>query len=127
MGGSVMRRSLGAIGITVLLSGLVPATAPAVPAAASVRCFQVSPNNTPGSCTYRATTFEHEVLTAFTLKSYTLDWVSSGTQMHFACTSGSCRNEPGRTFTADAGTTIRVTVTKGVVVVRQVVLAGRSF
>jgi hypothetical protein len=121
-----MRRLLGALGMAVLVGGLVPGSAPAVPAAASIRCLQISPNTTPGSCTYKSTVFEHETLTAFTLNGWTLDWVSNGTAMHVACTSGSCRNEPGFSFTADAGTTIRVTVTRGVVVVRQVVAAGRS-
>jgi hypothetical protein len=121
-----MKRVIGAIGIVVLIGGLVPAIAPAVPAAASVRCFQVSPNNTPGSCTYKSTAFEDEVLTAFTLKSYTLDWVENGQHRSLSCTSGACRNEPGFAFSADAGSTIRVTVTKGVALVRQVNLAGRS-
>ena len=64
------------------------------------------------------------MLTAFTLKGYSVDWTQDGVQHSFACTAGSCRNQPGFKFTADAGTTIHVTVTQGIVVVRQVVIAG---
>jgi len=121
-----MRKLLGAIGVAVLVGVFLPGTAPAVPATAAVHCAQVSPNNTPGSCTYKATSFQHEVLTAITLGGYTIDWFSHGQHLHFACTSGSCRNEPGRGFDADAGTTIHVTVTHGIVIVRQVVVAGHA-
>ena len=121
-----MRKLFGALAMTALIAGLTPGTAPAVPAAASIRCLQLSPNATPGSCTYKSTSFEHETLSAFTLGGWTLDWVQNGQPQHVACTSGSCRNTPSFPFTADAGTTIRVTVTKGLVVVRQVVLAGHS-
>jgi len=121
-----MRKLLGGVAVAMVIAGLVPGTAPAVPAAASVRCIQVSPNTTPGSCTYKATAFRHEVLTAFTLGGYTIDWVEGGRQQHYGCTAGSCRNQPGFGFNADPGTTIHITVTKGVVVVRQIVVAGRS-
>lgn len=119
-----MRRLIGAIGLAVIVGGLSPVTAPAVPATVVVRCAQISPNDTPATCTYKATVFEHEVLTAFTLGSYTIDWFDHGAHLHYACTAGSCRIQPGRSFNADAGTTIRITVTHGIVVVRQVVVAG---
>jgi len=120
-----MRRLLGVLGMLALVGFFVPGTAPAAPTAASVRCLQISPNDTPGTCTYKATSLETEVLSALALQGYTLDWVQEGEPQHLACTAAPC-NEPGLTFTADAGTTIRVTVTQGVVVVRQVVVAGAS-
>ena len=117
-----MRKLLGLLAIPVLVAGFVPSTAPAAPMAATVRCLQVSANSTPSSCTYRSTIFETETLSAFTLQSWTVDWFQQGVHRFFACTQGSCRNEPGFTYTADAGTTIHVTVTQGLVLVRQVVL-----
>jgi len=119
-----MRRFLGVAAMAAMVGGLA-GTAHGVPATAAVHCVQVSPANTPGSCTYKATAFQRETLTAAALKGYTIDWVSHGEALHYACTSGACRIEPGRTFTADPGTTIHITVTQGVVVVRQVA-AGSS-
>jgi hypothetical protein len=117
-----MRKLLGLLAIPVLVAGFVSSTAPAAPVAASIRCLQVSVSNTPSSCTYRSTVFETETLTASTLQSWSVDWVQQGVQRSFVCTQGSCRNESGFTYKADAGTTIHVTVTKGFVLVRQVVL-----
>ena len=121
-----MRTLLVALGMSVLVGGLVPGSAPAAPAAASIRCLQISPNSTPGSCTYKSTTFQQETLSAFTLKGWTLDWVQNGQHHSVVCTTGSCRNTPSFAFTADAGTIIHVTVTQGIVIVRQIVVAGRS-
>ena len=122
-----MRRLFGGLAITALVVCLTPGTAPAVPAAASIRCLQLSPNaTTPGTCTYKSTTFERETLSAFTLHGWTLDWVQNGQAHHVACSTGSCLDTPSFPFTADAGTTIHVTVTQGLVVVRQVVFAGHA-
>ena len=118
----MIRKLLGFISAGALAVGLMPSSAPAAPVAASVRCLQISPNNTPSSCTYKSTIFQKETLSASTLQSWTLDWVEQGVHRSFACTQGACRNEPGFNYTADAGTTIHVTVTKGFVLVRQVVL-----
>ena len=117
-----MRKLFGAISVAVLIGGLIPSISHAAPAAASIRCLQISPNKTTASCTYRSTIFEKEVLTAFAATSYTLDWVNNGTPQHAGCTAGPC-SQPGLAFQADAGTTIRVTVTQGIVIVRQVATA----
>jgi len=119
-----MRKTVGLIALVMLVAGFVPGTAPAVPATAVVKCAVSSPNNVPATCTYKSTQHDRQVLTAITLKSYTLEWVDGGKHLFYACTAGACRNEPGRFFYADKGTTVRVTVTKGIVVVREVNIGG---
>jgi len=108
----------------MLVAGFVPSIASAVQATAVVKCAVVSPNNVPASCTYVSTQRDRQVLTAFTLRSYTLEWVDRGNHRYFACTTGSCRNEPGLAFYADRGTTVRVTVTRGIAIVREVNIGG---
>jgi hypothetical protein len=125
-GGGTMRKSFGFFAAVLLVAVVVPNLAPAAPATAAVKCAVGSPGNVPASCTYKSSQHDRQVLTVVTLQSYTLDWVDQGNHLFYSCTSGACRYEPGRAFYADAGTTVRVTVTKGFVVVREVNIAGRS-
>jgi len=113
-----MRKVLGVIALATVVAGFVPTIARAVPATAAVKCAVVSPSNVRASCIYRSTKSDRQVLTAMTLESYTIEWVSLGKHFSYACTTGRCRIEPGRAFYADEGTTVRITVTKGFVVVR---------
>jgi len=115
-----MRKSFGLIALAMVVAGFVPGTAPAVPATAAVKCAVASPSNVPASCTYKSSQSDRQVLTVVTLQSYTIEWVGAGKHLSYACTTGACRIEPGRAFYADKGTTVRITVTKGIVVVREV-------
>lgn len=115
-----MRRSVGLIALAVVVAGFVPGTAPAAPATAAIKCAVSSPSNIQASCTYKSSQSDRQVLTVVTAGSYTIDWVEGGNHFSYACTAGTCRVEPGRAFRADKGTTVRITVTKGVVVVREV-------
>jgi hypothetical protein len=121
-----MRKVLGVVALATVVAGFVPTVAPAIPATATVKCAVVSPNDVRATCTYRSTKSDRQVLTAMTLKSYTIEWVSHGHHFSYVCTTGSCRIEPGRAFYADEGTTVRITVTKGFVAVREINLGGTA-
>ena len=115
-----MRKSFGLIALSIVVAAFVPGTAPALPATAAIKCAVSSPGNVPASCTYKSTQSDRHVLTVLTLRSYSIEWVEAGNHLSYTCTAGACRIEPGRAFYPDKGTTVHITVTRGIVVVREV-------